>query len=96
MREHSMEYAIKVLREAIDNYGKPESILTDGGTQFYTSGGEKKAKWASKFEKFPAENGIGHIVEGLIILKRTERLRLLLEVARWREIISGNCRIFRL
>ena len=56
------ENAIKVLREAMDNYGKPESILTDRGTQFYASGGEKKVKGVSKFEKFLAENGIRHIV----------------------------------
>ena len=56
------ENAIKVLKEAMDNYGKPESILTDRGTQFYASAGEKKAKGVSKFEKFLAENGIRHIV----------------------------------
>jgi len=51
-----------VLKEAIDNYGKPESILTDRGTQFYASAGEKRAKGVSKFEKFLEENGIRHIV----------------------------------
>ncbi len=39
--EATTENAIKVLKEAIDNYGKPESILTDRGTQFYASAGEK-------------------------------------------------------
>ena len=38
------ENAIKVLKEAMDNYGKPESILTDRGTQFYASAGEKRLK----------------------------------------------------
>ena len=56
------ENAMKVLKEAIDNYGKPESILTDRGTQFYASAGEKKAKGKSRFEKFLEENGIKHIV----------------------------------
>jgi len=56
------ENAMKVLKEAIDNYGKSESILTDRGTQFYASAGEKKAKGVSKFEKFLEENGIKHIV----------------------------------
>jgi putative transposase len=54
--------AIKVLKEAMDNYGKLKSILTDRGTQFYASAGEKKAKGISKFEKFLVENGIKHIV----------------------------------
>ncbi len=56
------ENAIKVLREAINEYGKPESILTDRGTQFYASAGEKKAKGISMFERFLMENGIKHIV----------------------------------
>ena len=54
--------ALQVLKEAIDDYGRPESILTDRGTQFYTSVGEKKAKGVSKFEMFLAENEIRHIV----------------------------------
>jgi len=45
----------------MDNYGKPESILADRGTQFYA--GEKKAKSTSKFEKFLVENGIKHMEE---------------------------------
>ena len=34
----------------MDNYGKPESILTDRGSQFYASAGEKRAKGIFKFE----------------------------------------------
>ena len=37
------ENAIKVLKEAMNDYGKPETIPTDRGTQFYASAG-KKAK----------------------------------------------------
>ncbi len=62
--EATTENAIKVLKEAIDNYGKPESILTDRGTQFYASAG-KKAKGISRFERFLAENGIKHIVASI-------------------------------
>ncbi len=40
--EATSENAIKVIKEAMNNYGKPESILTDRGTQFYASAGEKK------------------------------------------------------
>ena len=71
------ENALKVLKEAMDNYGK-ESILTDRGTQFYASSGEKKAKGVSKFERFLAENEIKHIV-GKTIPKLTERLRDFME-----------------
>ncbi len=35
------ENAIKVLKGAMNDYGKPESILTDRGTQFYASAGKK-------------------------------------------------------
>ena len=59
--EATTENAIKVLKEAIQNYGKPESILTDRGTQFYASAG-KKAKGISRFEMFLLDNGIKHIV----------------------------------
>ena len=52
--------AIKVLKDAMNNYGKLESILTDRETQFYASAG-KKAKGVLIFEKFLAENGIRHI-----------------------------------
>jgi len=45
----------------MNNYGKPESILTDK-VQFYASAGDRKAKGISRFEKFLAENGIKHIV----------------------------------
>ena len=49
--EATSENAIKVIKEAMNKYGKPESILTDRGTQFYASAGEKKAKGISRFEK---------------------------------------------
>ena len=50
-----------MLKETINNHGKPKSILTDRGTQFYASAG-KKAKGVSKFEKFLLKNGIKHII----------------------------------
>jgi len=62
VRECNNKNSLQVLKEAIDNYGKPESILTDRGAQFYASAGEKKAKEVFKFEKFLFENGIRHIV----------------------------------
>ena len=45
------ENALAVLEEAIRNYGKPASIMTDHGSQFYVNASEVKKKGASDFEK---------------------------------------------
>jgi len=42
----------------MDNYGKPESIPSDRGSQFYASAGEKKAKGLCEFEKFLLKEGL--------------------------------------
>ena len=46
-----MENALAVLEEAIRNHGKPASIMTDHGSQFYANASEAKRKGASDFEK---------------------------------------------
>ena len=51
------EHAIKLLEESIKQYGKPDQILTDRGTQFYPAKGE-----TSTFTKFCSGNNIEHIV----------------------------------
>jgi len=51
------EHAIQLLKEAISQYGKPDQILTDRGTQFYPVRGG-----VSEFTKFCTGNGIEHIV----------------------------------
>ena len=50
-------HAIQLLKESIDQYGKPDQILTDRGTQFYPA-----REGISKFTKFCTGNGIEHIV----------------------------------
>jgi putative transposase len=45
---------------AIDEHGKPREVLTDHGTQFYASKGQK-----SGFTRFCEENGIRHIFGGI-------------------------------
>lgn len=52
------ENALDVLQQAIEEYGKPQQILTDQGTQFYTwqEGGK------SQFTKCLERNEIQHIV----------------------------------
>lgn len=49
-----------LFESAIDEYGRPREILTDHGTQFYASEGQK-----SRFTRFCEENGIRHIFGGI-------------------------------
>jgi transposase InsO family protein len=51
------EHAIKLLEESVSEYGKPDQILTDRGTQFYPARGG-----VSEFTEFCTGNGIEHIV----------------------------------
>jgi putative transposase len=51
------EHAIKLLEESVRQYGKPDQILTDRGTQFYPARGGR-----SEFMEFCRGNGIEHIV----------------------------------
>ena len=51
------EHAIQLLKESIDQYGKPDQILTDRGTQFHPARGG-----ISEFTKFCSGNGVQHIV----------------------------------
>jgi transposase InsO family protein len=51
------QHAIKLLEEAMQQYGKPAQILTDRGTQFYPARGG-----VSEFTKFCTGNGIEHTV----------------------------------
>jgi hypothetical protein len=54
------QYGIKLLREAIGQYGKPDEILTDRGTQFYPGRGG-----ISEFTDFCSENDIQHILTSM-------------------------------
>ena len=60
--EATAGHAIEVLDRAIAQYGKPKSILTDRGPQFYATESEKKSKGSSEFEKHLEELGIRHIL----------------------------------
>lgn len=55
----SSENTVKVLREAIQKYGKPTKILSDRGSQFYATEAEEKTKGVMLFERFLVEKGIG-------------------------------------
>ena len=66
MFEHATtENALTVLDEAIKNHGKPASIMTDRGSQFYASTLEAKKKGASVFEKRLVGLGIRQILAGV-------------------------------
>ena len=61
-QEATAQNTIRVIEQAIDKYGSPHEILTDRGTQFYASEGERKEKGISQFEAYLAEKGIRHIL----------------------------------
>ncbi len=56
------ENAISVLMQAIKDHGKPASILTDRGSQFYANADTVKKKGASEYEKKLVELDIKHIL----------------------------------
>jgi putative transposase len=53
---------VEVLKEATKKHGKPASILTDRGTQFYKSETEERAGGLTVFEGYLVENEIRHIL----------------------------------
>jgi len=57
--------AVSVLRKAIREHGKPASIMTDHGTQFYANESESRRRGATAFEKFLVEREIRHILSGV-------------------------------
>ncbi len=60
--EATSERTVEVLKEAIGEYGRPASILTDRGTQFYASETEDREKGANTFERYLVENGIRQVL----------------------------------
>ena len=64
--EHATtENALAVLEEAIRNHGKPASIMTDRGSQFYANASEAKRKGVSNYERRLVELGIRQILAGV-------------------------------
>jgi len=49
--EATSEHSVEVLREAIGKYGRPASILTDRGIQFYAVEARDRLKGLTAFEK---------------------------------------------
>ena len=60
--EATSEHAIEVLGRAIRDHGKPVSILTDRGSQFYAVECDEKLKGLTTFEKYLIEHEIRQIL----------------------------------
>ena len=61
--EHTnAENALAVLHEAINRHGKPASVMTDHGSQFYANEAEDRRRGESEFEKRLVELGIRQIL----------------------------------
>ena len=50
--EATSEHSVEVLKEAIAKHGRPASILTDRGTQFYAVEADERLKGLTVFEKY--------------------------------------------
>ena len=61
----TMENALAVLEQAIKDYGKPASIMTDHGSQFYANEKESRKRGVSEFEKKLVELDIRQILAGV-------------------------------
>ena len=57
--------ALRVLRKATREHGKPASVMTDHGTQFYATESESRRRGATAFEKFLVEREMRHVLSGV-------------------------------
>ena len=60
--EATGKHAVEVLKDAISRHGKPASVLTDHGSQFYANEKEAAARGEAEFEKELVALGIKHIL----------------------------------
>jgi len=63
--EETTENALKVLDEAIGRHGRPASILTDHGSQFYANEKKGAERGQAKFEERLVELGIRQVLAGV-------------------------------
>ena len=61
-KDATSRHAVEVLKDAIDRYGKPKSILSDRGIQFYAIEAEAREKGLTEFELFLMRNHIRQIL----------------------------------
>jgi putative transposase len=60
--EATSQHSVEVLEGAIAKYGKPASILTDRGIQFYAQEAGDRLRGLTAFEKYLIEHDIRHIL----------------------------------
>jgi putative transposase len=60
--EATSEHALEMLKEAVRKYGKPASVLTDRGVQFYAVEADDRLRGLTVFEKYLIENEIRHVL----------------------------------
>ncbi len=61
-KEATSEHSVEVLKKAVTDHGKPVSILTDRGTQFYAVEANERMKGLTAFEKHLIEKEIRQIL----------------------------------
>lgn len=61
-KEATSHHAVEVLKDAIARYGRPKSVLSDRGVQFYAVEAEAREKGLTEFEIFLMSNHIRHIL----------------------------------
>ena len=60
--EATSAHSVEVLKEAIERHGRPASILTDRGIQFYAVESEEREKGATVFERYLVQNTIRQVL----------------------------------
>ena len=63
--EATGKHALEVLEKAMAEHGRPASIMTDHGSQFYANESEARKRGRTEFERRLAELGIRHILAGV-------------------------------
>ena len=61
-REATSHHAVEVLKEAIGRYGRPKSVLSDRGVQFYAVEAEARVKGLTEFELYLMRSHIRHVL----------------------------------
>ncbi len=60
--EATSQRSLEVLKEAISKWGRPASILTDRGIQFYAQEADDRLRGLTAFEKYLIEEDIRHVL----------------------------------
>ena len=61
-REATSHHSVEVLKDAIARYGRPKSILSDRGIQFYAVEAEARERGLTEFELYVMRNHIRHVL----------------------------------